>query len=43
MLGGPNGRLSLTQARRNFLVFGACEESMRRHVRPPSPKERPPN
>ncbi|WP_428829389.1 CPCC family cysteine-rich protein [Nonomuraea coxensis] len=43
VLGGPNGRLSLTQARRNFLVFGACEESMRRHVRPPSPKERPPN
>ncbi|TDB84637.1 hypothetical protein E1264_23975 [Actinomadura sp. KC216] len=26
--GGPNGALSLTQARRNFAQIGACEPSM---------------
>ncbi|WP_197093378.1 CPCC family cysteine-rich protein [Nonomuraea sp. SBT364] len=41
VLGGPNGGLSLTQARRNFLAFGACEESMRRNVRAPRPEEEP--
>ncbi|GGK46377.1 membrane protein [Planomonospora parontospora subsp. parontospora] len=42
VLGGPNGRLSLTQARRNFLTSGACEEAMRDHVRPSLPEEQPP-
>ncbi len=39
--GGPNGSLSLTAARANYLRFGACEERMRQHVRPPRPKELP--
>jgi hypothetical protein len=33
--GGPNSMLSLTQARRNFEDFGACERSMLPNVRPP--------
>ena len=28
--GGPNGKLSLSEARRNFADFGACEK---RHIR----------
>ena len=39
--GGPNGALSLTQARANYLRIGACEERMLPHVRAPNPQERP--
>lgn len=39
--GGPNGSLSLRQARANYLLFGACEERMRENVRPPRPEELP--
>lgn len=39
--GGPNGLLSLRQARANYLQFGACEESMLPNVRPPRPEELP--
>jgi hypothetical protein len=41
--GGPNGRLSLTQARQNFTAFGACETRMLSHVRDPLPAEHPIN
>ena len=40
VLGGPNGSLSLTEARRNFLSLGACEGSMVEYVRPPNRIER---
>jgi hypothetical protein len=40
--GGPNGELSLIQARANYLRFGACEERMIDNVRPPRPDELPP-
>jgi hypothetical protein len=36
--GGANS-VSLRQAQRNFAVFGACEETMVRHVRKPTPEE----
>ncbi|AIJ20651.1 CPCC family cysteine-rich protein [Amycolatopsis methanolica] len=39
--GGPNGWLSLTQARRNFESFGAVEEKALEHVRPPRGDEHP--
>ena len=39
--GGPNGSLSLTEARANYLRFGASEESMVENVRPPRPDELP--
>ena len=39
VLGGPNGELSLTQARSNYKAFGACEESMLANVRPPTAHE----
>jgi len=39
--GGPNGKLSLSEARRNFIALGACEESMVKNVRPPYPDEIP--
>ena len=39
--GGPNGALSLSRARANYLRFGACEESMIVNVRPPRPHELP--
>ena len=39
--GGPNGKLSLTQARANFRAFGACEEKMKINVRPPTKEEIP--
>lgn len=39
--GGPNGSLSLSQARANYLRFGACEEAMIVNVRPPRPEELP--
>jgi hypothetical protein len=38
--GGPNKDLSLTQARRNFLRIGACEEDMVQHVRAPNEDEK---
>jgi len=34
-LGGPNGSLSLTDARCNFHLFRACDESLREKVRAP--------
>lgn len=37
--GGPNGSLSLTQARVNFKTFGACEEQNKLQVRLPKPEE----
>lgn len=39
--GGPNGSLSLREARANYLQFGACEARMIDHVRPPEPEELP--
>jgi hypothetical protein len=41
VLGGPNGQLSLTQARPNFAAYGACDERCRAFVRPPLPNETP--
>ena len=41
VLGGPNGSLSLTQARRNFQDFGACDLRYLKNVREPLPEERP--
>jgi len=37
--GGPNGSLSLTQARQNFRNFGACDRKASAHVRKPRPDE----
>lgn len=37
--GGPNGALSLTQARCNFKEFGACDRKSIEHVRKPTPDE----
>lgn len=39
--GGPNGRLSLSDARRNFDLVGACEERHTSHVRAPEAGEVP--
>ena len=39
VFGGPNGRLSLSQARANYRAFGACDSAMLIHVRPPRPDE----
>ena len=39
--GGPNGALSLEQARRNFEAIGACDEGSKEHLRPPRPQEKP--
>ena len=39
--GGPNGCLSLQEARSNYARFGACELSMVENVRPPLPGELP--
>jgi hypothetical protein len=39
--GGPNGRLSLTDARTNYQKFGACEERFVGDVRPPRSDELP--
>jgi hypothetical protein len=36
---GPNGALTLTQARANFKSYGARDESARTYVRPPRPDE----
>ena len=37
--GGPNGELSLTQARVNYQLFGAYCRRVLSHVRPPLPHE----
>jgi len=37
--GGPNGLLSLTQARRNFGLFGASDQKFASKVRPALPDE----
>jgi len=37
--GGPNGWLSLTQARLNFAAFGASDQKSAAHVRPALPDE----
>jgi len=37
--GGPNGTLSLEQARKNYAAFGACEERFKKNVRPPLREE----
>lgn len=39
--GGPNGELSLTQARHNFAAFGACAVEHLPMTRPPLPDEIP--
>lgn len=39
--GGPNGRLSLTEARQNFQAMGACDERCTAFVREPMPGEHP--
>jgi hypothetical protein len=41
VVGGPNGSLNLTQARANFIAFGACDRQFVSKVRPPLPKEHP--
>ena len=37
--GGPNGDLSLTQARANYREFGASRREDLEYVRPPKPEE----
>jgi len=37
--GGPNGDVSLAQARANYLKLGACRERDLPHVRSPKPEE----
>ncbi|NKF24508.1 CPCC family cysteine-rich protein [Solimonas marina] len=37
--GGPNGGLSLAQARENYKAFGASSERRKQFVRPPSAEE----
>ena len=39
IVGGPNGNLSLNQARDNYKKFGACSEDMLPYVRKPNKKE----
>jgi Cysteine-rich CPCC len=39
--GGPNGRLSLTEARANFRAMGACDERCAQFVRDPLASEHP--
>jgi len=39
--GGPNGGLSLTDARANYLRLGACEERFIPNVRKPRTEELP--
>jgi len=39
--GGPNGGLSLTQARANYRAMGACDERSKQFVRAPRPEELP--
>lgn len=37
--GGPNGALSLSEARANYLLCGACEDKFVGDVRPPRSEE----
>nr|WP_230415832.1 CPCC family cysteine-rich protein [Micromonospora tarapacensis] len=39
--GGPNGDLSLSHARLNFAVYGACHPRYQELVRAPRPEEVP--
>jgi Cysteine-rich CPCC len=39
--GGPNGSLSLTEARNNYRVLGASDPGRQELVRPPRPEEYP--
>jgi Cysteine-rich CPCC len=39
--GGPNGILSLTQARWNYATYGAVEQRFTTSVRPPRDEEKP--
>ncbi len=39
--GGPNGALSLSEARANYRKFGACEQQFVGNVRQPRPEELP--
>jgi hypothetical protein len=39
--GGPNGILSLSEARENFRRFGAIDRRFLNDVRPPLPEEMP--
>ncbi len=39
--GGPNGPLSLTQARANYAALGACDRAFLQQVRSSRPEERP--
>ena len=39
--GGPNGALSLTEARANYARIGVCQEESLQYVRGPRPDERP--
>ena len=39
VLGGPNGDISLTTGRANYLAFGASRQRDLPHVRPPTPQE----
>ena len=39
IVGGPNGKLSLNQARDNYKKFGACSEDMVPYVRKPNKEE----
>lgn len=39
--GGPNGTLSLAQARANYREFGACDRRFIGNVRPPQASELP--
>jgi hypothetical protein len=41
VLGGPNGELSLDQARKNYAELGACEKKFKRKVRAPRQDEIP--
>jgi hypothetical protein len=38
--GGPNGSLSLTKARQNYIRLGACEATFVKNVRAPTEEER---
>ncbi|MDQ3058806.1 MAG: hypothetical protein M3R45_04695 [Pseudomonadota bacterium] len=38
--GGPNGSISLSMGRSNYLEFGASQRKDLPHVRPPRPNER---
>jgi hypothetical protein len=38
--GGPNGGISLADARENYQRLGACDFLFARKVRPPRPEER---